>query len=155
NPDAWRLENGIWRHRGEAFLSYKIPASGVFVFRVHLIRGGNVFRGGRVRWAVDYSDSRNHALFELDENTLAVKDVVNGRTIDRARFNHRVDSPQKTWAIQADVSPERVVHRIQKDGQWITLDTWTQAGRDFSKGKFGFLVQGNDEIGVSGFQFTP
>ena len=50
---------------------------------------------------------------------------------------------------------ERVVHRMLVSGQWVDLDVWAEQGRNFNDGKFGFLVQGNDEIGLSDFKFTP
>ena len=33
--------------------------------------------------------------------------------------------------------------------------TWAEPGRNFSEGKFGFLIRGNDEIGISDFKFQP
>jgi len=33
------------------------------------------------------------------------------------------------------------------------LDTFVEQGRDFTQGKFGFLIQGNDEIAISNFKF--
>jgi hypothetical protein len=66
-----------------------------------------------------------------------------------------VESKDKAWAIQIEISPTSLIQRIQKDQQWITLDTWTKPEHKFADGKFGFDVQGNDEIGVSDFKFTP
>jgi hypothetical protein len=40
-------------------------------------------------------------------------------------------------------------------GEWKPLDTWAETGRDFTQGKFAFLVQGSDEIGITDFQFKP
>jgi len=39
--------------------------------------------------------------------------------------------------------------------QWKVLDTFVEQGRDFTQGKFGFLIQGNDEIAISDFKFLP
>jgi hypothetical protein len=154
DPGAWRESEGIWLHRGAAFLAYKGSPKGLFSFTVHLVRGGNIFRGGRVRWAVNYTDSKNYALFELDEKNFWVKDVVKGKTTDRTKVEHNQN--QKSWAIQVDVAPGHIEHKIQINGQWVNLDSWmTEAGRDFTQGKFGFLVQGNDEVGVSDFKFMP
>ncbi len=157
NLSAWRQEDGIWRHRGEAKLTYSIlPTDGVFQFTIHLLRGGNrlLFRGGRVRWFLDYQDDRNYALFEMDDETFWAKDVVDGKETERAKVKHNVDSDVKAWAIQIDVNPTRVIHRIMRDGQWVALDTWTDAARNFTDGKFGILVNGNDEVGLSDFRFT-
>jgi len=148
-------DNGVWRHKGGGFLTYKLPSHGVFTFAVYLVRGGNLFRGGRVRWVTDYIDSKNYVLSELDDNNLTIRDVVDGKSSEHAKIKHNVDSKDKAWAIQIEISPEQLIQRIQKDQKWITLDTWNSPEHKFSNGKFGFLVQGNDEIGVSDFKFTP
>ena len=154
--EGWtQQDNGIWRRRGGGFVLYKSPGAGVFTFAVYMIRGGNLFRGGRVRWVADYKDSKNYVVSELDENNLAIKDVVNGKTSDHAKVKHNVESKDKAWAIQIEIAPDKLIHRIQKDKEWITLDTWNSPEHKFSEGRFGFLVQGNDEIGISDFKFQP
>ena len=156
NQEGWdKQDNGVWRRRGGGFLTYKPPSAGTYTFAVYLIKGGNVFKGGRVRWVTDYKDSKNYVLSELDENNLTIRDVVNGKSSDHAKMKHNVDSKDKAWAIQIEISPDHLIQRIQKNQQWITLDDWTKPDRNFAEGKFGFLVQGNDEIGISDFQFTP
>jgi hypothetical protein len=60
----------------------------------------------------------------------------------------------RVWNIQIDSSADRLIHKIQGDDAWITLDTWSEPGRDFTQGKFGIQVTGNDEVGLSNFQFT-
>jgi len=154
--EGWmKQDNGVWRRRGGGFLTYKLPSAGLYTFAVYLIRGGNVFRGGRVRWFADYIDSKNYVVSELDENNLTIRDVVNGKSSEHAKVKHNVDSKLKAWAIQVEISPDRLIQRIQKDQDWVALDTWVKPEHKFSEGKYGFLVQGNDEIGVSDFKFTP
>ena len=149
NPGAWRLEDRIWRHRGEAFLAYKLSPNGVFVFEVFALRGGHA------RWTVAYSNSRDYTLFELDDQGLGVFEVTNGSKSKRRKPSHGLDRRLKNWTVQIDVSPARVTHSILRNKSWFLLDTWTQAGRDFTNGKFAFLIQGNDEIGLADFQFNP
>jgi len=154
--DSWmKQDNGVWRHKGGGFLTYKLPSQGVFTFAIYLVKGGSLFRGGRVRWVTDYVDSKNYVLSELDENSLTVRDFVNGKSTEHGKFKHTVDSKDKAWAVQIEISSDTLIQRIQKDQQWITLDTWTKPEHKFAEGKFGFLVQGGDEIGVSDFKFTP
>ena len=156
NQEGWmQQDNGVWRHKGGGFLTYKLPSNGVFTFAIYLVKGGNLFRGGRVRWVMDYVDPRNYVYSELDDNNLTVRDVVNGKTTDHSKIKHNVESKDKAWAIQIEISPEHLIQRIQKDQKWITLDTWNSPEHKFSDGKFGFWVQGSDEIGVSDFKFTP
>ena len=154
--DGWmQQDNGVWRHKGGGFLTYKLPSHGVFTFAVYLVKGGSLFRGGRVRWVTDYVDAKNYVASELDDTNLTIRDVVNGKSTEHAKMKHNVDSKDKAWAIQIEISPDSLIQRIQKDQQWITLDTWTKPEHKFTDGKFGFWVQGNDEIGVSDFKFTP
>jgi hypothetical protein len=68
---------------------------------------------------------------------------------------HNVDSKDKAWAIELEISANHLIQRIQKNQQWVTLDDWNNPEHKFADGKFGFLVQGNDEIGVSDFKFVP
>ena len=156
NQEGWdKQDNGVWRRRGGGFLTYRPPAAGTYTFAVYLIRGGNVFKGGRVRWVTDYKDPKNYVLSELDENNLTIRDVVNGKNSDHAKVKHNVESKDKAWAIEIEISRDHLIQRIQKNREWITLDDWTKPEHDFADGKFGFLVQGNDEIGISDFKFMP
>ena len=156
SQEGWmKQENGVWRHKGGGFLTYKPPSSGVFTFAIYLVKGGNFLRGGRVRWVTDYVDAKNYVLSELDDNTLTVRDYINGKASEHGKFKHTADSKDKAWAIQIEISPDSLIQKIQKDQQWITLDTWMNPAHKFADGKFGFLVQGSDEIGVSDFKFTP
>jgi hypothetical protein len=59
------------------------------------------------------------------------------------------------FTVQVDVTPQHVVHTILIDGKWFSMDSWTDADRNFTDGKFGFLVQGDDEIAISDFKFMP
>jgi len=154
DPSAWKQEGDLWVHKGGGFVPYKLPAKGVFTFTVTLVHGGSLFRGGKIRWAFQYADARNYDLFELDKKNFSSKVVAKGRTLDRSRTQHDLDK-EKSYAIQVEVTPEHLVHKIRSGGNWVMLDTWAESGRDFSEGKFGFLIQGNDEIGVSDFKFEP
>jgi hypothetical protein len=153
-PSAWREEDGIWHHRGAATLTYGLKPNGVFTFSIYMFRGGNIFRGGRVRWVLNYTGPNNYALFELDEDTFWAKTVTNGKTVERKKVAHKEDKDKRVWNIQIDISPSHMIHKIQGDSGWVEIDNWSDPSRDFTQGKFGFLVNGNDEIGVSNFHFA-
>lgn len=155
NPNLWRKEEDNYIHRGSAWIPYKLPARGTFTFTVQLQKGGNVFRAGKIRWAVNYTDAKNYALYEIDNKNFWAKVVENGKTFERAKMPHGIDSKDKSFTIRIDVMPDHVTQSIQRAGQWVVLDTWTEAGRNFSDGKFGFLVQGDDQIAISDFRFQP
>jgi hypothetical protein len=149
------LQNGLWTHKGAGFIPFKPTASGTFTFTVQLLHGGNLFRGGRIRWAMQYVDAKNYDLFELDKKYLWSKVIIAGKTYEREKHEHGLGDKEKSYTIQIESAPERLIHRVQSGDNWLVLDTWTEPGRDFTQGNFGFLVQGNDEIGLSDFKFTP
>ena len=155
NPGAWRQEDGIWRHKGNATLTYGLTPNGIFTFSIYMLKSGSIIRGGKVRWVLNYVDSRNYSLFELDEENFWAKVVVNGKDSERKKVLHKLAKDMRVWNIQIDASPAGIVHKIQgDDDKWVALDSWTESGRDFTKGQFGIQVNGNDEEGLSNFDFT-
>ncbi len=154
DPSGWTRDGEEWVHKGGNFVPYKLPAKGTFTFTVQLIKGGNVFRGGHIRWYVDYIDPKNYGLFEIDKKTFWAKEVTNGKSKDREKTAHGLENA-KSFTIQVDIAPDHVAHRMKNGDTWLTLDSWTEPGRIFSDGKFGFYIPGNDEIGITGFTFQP
>lgn len=150
---AWKKEGDLWVHKGGGFVPYSLPAKGVFTFTVQLIKGG-IFRG-RIRWFVQYVDSKNYLLFEMDKKNFWAEVVENGKKLQREKTEHKQPENQKSYTIQIEVTPQRLVHKIRNGDQWMVLDSFAEPGRNFTAGKFGFLIQGNDEIGISDFNFTP
>ncbi|MEO8027527.1 MAG: hypothetical protein ABI823_13690, partial [Bryobacteraceae bacterium] len=152
---GWTKDGDVYSRKGGGFVLYKIaPAKGIFTFTVQLLKGGGVFRSGRIRWFVDYSDQKNYALFEMDKKYFYAKDVINGRTTERSKTPHDSEK-QNEFTMQIEVAADRLVHKIRVGDQWVVLDSWNQAGRNFADGKFGFLIQGSDEIAISNFRFVP
>lgn len=155
DPAAWKSKDGGWSHQGAGFIPYNLPANGVFTFTVQLVKGGSIIRGGKIRWCVNYTDKQNYALYEMDNKNFWAKVVVKGKTFERTHTQLKDLEKQKSFTIQIDVTPEHVVHKMFAGGEWVNLDSWAETGRNFSEGKFGFLIQGNDEIGLADFKFQP
>ena len=151
---AWKKDGELWVHRGGGFVPYKLAPKGVYTFTVELLRGGNVFKGGRIRWAVQYVDAKNYLLYELDKKTFWAEVVEKGKKLERAKTEHGVPN-QKAYTIQIEVTPDHVVTRIKNGSDWLVLDSFAEPGRNPASGKFGFLIQGSDEIGISDFTFQP
>jgi len=55
--------------------------------------------------------------------------------------------------VQIEVATDRLVQKVRVGDDWKVMDTFAEPGRDFTQGKFGFLIQGNDEIAISDFKF--
>jgi hypothetical protein len=155
DANAWSKQGGLWVHKGEGVIPFKLPTNGTFTFTVRLLHGGSLFRGGRIRWTVQYMDAKNYNLFELDRKFLSSKVIEAGKTYDRGKFEHNLNDKDMSYTVQVDVSPGQLVHRVRNGDNWLVLDTWKEPGRKFNEGKFAFLTQGSDQIGLSDFEFVP
>lgn len=155
DPAAWKMDNGVWVHQGKGFVPYKLPPKGVFTFTVELVKGGGLFHGGKISWALQYIDAKNYSFYEMDSKNFWAKVMSKGKATERTHIQLKDLEKQKSFTIQIDVTPEHVVHKMFAGGEWVNLDVWAETGRNFSEGKFGFLMQGNEEIGLSDFKFQP
>jgi hypothetical protein len=54
-----------------------------------------------------------------------------------------------------DILPGSITHKVSKGKDWVVVDTWSAPGRDLSAGRFGFWIQGRDEVRLSDFGFYP
>jgi PEGA domain len=151
---AWKKEGDLYVHKGGGFVPYKLGPRGLYTFTVELVKGGNLFRGGRIRWAVQYLDSKDYLLFELDRKTFWASVVEKGKKLERQKTPHQLEN-QKSFTIQIEITPEHVVHKLKTGDSWLMLDSFAEPGRNFTSGKFGFFIQGADEIGISDFTFVP
>ena len=154
DAQSWKKEGDSWVHKGGGFVPYKLPPKGVFTFTVQLLKGGGVFRAGQIRWCLQYLDAKNYLLYEMDRKNFWAGVIQKGQRLERVKAPHNLGN-QKAFTIQIEVTPDRLVQKVRVGGQWKVLDTFVEPGRDFTQGKFGFLIQGNDEIAISDFQFLP
>jgi hypothetical protein len=155
DPQSWTKEGDSWAHKGGGFVPFKPAPRGVLTFNVELVKGGGVFRAGAIRWCLQYLDSKNYLLFEIDRKNFRAWVVKNGQKLERVPKTAHNLGNQKSFAIQIDVTPDKLVQRVRGGDEWKALDNFSEPGRDFTQGKFGFLIQGNDEIAISDFKFLP
>jgi hypothetical protein len=47
------------------------------------------------------------------------------------------------------------VQKVRVGDEWKALDSLVEPGRDFTQGRFGFVIQGNDEIPIFDFKVLP
>ena len=154
DAQSWKKEGDSWVHKGGGFVPYQPTPKGVFTFTVELLKGGGAFRAGQVRWCFQYLDSKNYLLYEMDRKNFWAGVVEKGKRLERIKAPHNLGN-RKAFTIQIEVTPDRLVQKVRVGDQWKVLDTFVEQGRDFTQGKFGFLIQGNDEIAISDFQFLP
>ena len=122
---------------------------------MELVKGGGVFRAGAIRWCLQYLDPKNYLLFEIDRKNFRAWVVKDGQRLERVPKTPHNLGNQKTFTIQIDVTADRLLQKVRGGEDWKGLDSFSEPGRDFTQGKFGFLIQGNDEIAISDFKFQP
>lgn len=141
--------------KGGGFVPYHVPKiAGHYTFTAEAHKGGFLHHG-KLEWYAGYEDDENYILFTLDGKHASIREVRNGKSteISRIPFN----SGSNEWVtVDLSVKPASVEARVKsEDGVWTDLGTVSSPGRDFTKGKVGFHIPGNDEIAVSNFRFSP
>ena len=152
DPSAWKMQGGVWLHQGKGFVPYKLTPNGVFTFTVELVKGGGIFRGGKIRWASNTSTAKNYALYEMDNKNFWAKVVSNGKTLERTHAQLKDLEKQKSFTIQIEVTPEHAVHKMFTGGEWMNLDSWAETGRNFSEGQVRIPDSGQRRDRPVGFQ---
>lgn len=146
DPGAWKKEGDSSVRKGGEFVLYGvIPTSGTFVF------SAMATKGHLLQWVLNYTDSKNYILFQMDDNNFYRTVIRNGKKSDEIIVPDKGDKKSfRTLVIR--VSPTEILHQIKhgSDGT-VVLDRWAQAGVNTSLGKFGFYLPGNDEVTLSSF----
>jgi hypothetical protein len=121
---------------------------GTITFTANLRKAGGLFRGGKLRWFVD--DDAGYRQFELDKKKFSARGPDGTRSRD---FGRGDEGDDKTYTVQVEITPDRIVHRVRDGAVWVTVDS--QPTRGTGEGKFGFMIPGGDEIAISDFRFSP
>jgi serine/threonine-protein kinase len=148
-PESWSRDgNWLVRRGGGVALFRTTPTAGRFVMTLALRRGR------RLQWVLNYTDDRNYVVFQTDKKTFYRSVVQNGVTKELARVPMGVDY-KGYYTLQMRVTANAVTHEVFDGKGWVTIDSWTDPGRNLASGKFGLLAPGSEEIGVSNFAFYP
>jgi hypothetical protein len=145
DPSAWKREGDSFTRKGGDFVLYgAVPSSGTFVF------SAMPAKGRVLQWVLNYTDSKNYLLFQLDDNIFSRAVIRNGQKTDEVKVPDKGDK-KGFRTLQIRVSPAEIVHQIKHGDSWTTLDHWTQPGSNLGQGKFGFYLPGNDQVTLSSF----
>ncbi len=148
----WKKTADGWSHKGGGFLPCNLPSKGVFTFTVAPLKTAG--RAGQIRWFVQFLDGKNYLLYEIDKKNFWAGVIEKGKKFERIKTAHNI-ATQQPFTIQIEVAPDHLSQKVRAGGDWKQLDNFVEAGRDFTKGKFGFLIQGSDEIAISDFKLAP
>jgi tetratricopeptide (TPR) repeat protein len=145
DPSAWKHEGDSFIHKGGDFVLYGVaPASGTFVF------SAMPAKGRLLQWLLNYADSKNYVLFQIDDKAFYRTVIRHGEKTDEIIVPHKGDK-KSFRTLQIRVSPTEIVHQIKEGDSWTVLDRWTQPGVNPSLGKFGFYIPGAAEVALSSF----
>jgi hypothetical protein len=107
-------------------------------------------KGRLLQWVLNYTDSKNYVLFQMDDNNFYRSVIHNGSKTDEIIVPHKGEKKSfRTLHIRA--TPTEIIHQIKQGNSWTVLDRWTQPGVNLSLGKFGFYIPGNDQVALSSF----
>lgn len=149
-PGGWTQDGPWMSRRGGGYITFKTqPVHGVFEFKIGRLRGR------RLEWFVGFRDTRNHMLFQLEKKLFFRKDVINGKTIDLAKVAEPRLESEREYTLRIEISATKVVHSVQRGGKWEVLDAWEDPARNFTAGKFGFRIDGGNQVGLANFSFRP
>ncbi|MBS1875870.1 MAG: PEGA domain-containing protein [Acidobacteria bacterium] len=144
---GWTKQGNAYVRRGGNRVTVRSgPLNGTITFTANLRKGGGLFRGGKLRWFVEQGDGVS--VFELDKK----KFVSRGPDGTRSK-QHAAEEEDRSYTIQVEVTPERIVHRMRVGDSWVTLDS--QANHAVPDAKFGFVIPSSDEIAVSDLHYAP
>jgi serine/threonine protein kinase len=145
DPAGWKQDKGSFVRKGGEFVMYNLsPTSGTFVFSAMLAKGH------RLGWVLNCTDANNYILFQMDDNNFYRTVIHNGQKGDEVKIPHK--NEKKTFrTILIRVGPSEIVHQIRQGDSWVVLDRFSPPGSNLSLGKFGFLIQGNDQVALANF----
>jgi Flp pilus assembly protein TadD len=145
DASAWKHEKDSFIRKGGNFVLYGVvPTSGTFVF------SAMPEKGRLLQWVLNYTNSDNYVLFQLDDSSFYRAVVRNGQKTDEVKIAEKGDK-KHFRTIRIRVSPTEFVHQIKEGDSWTILDRWTQPGVNLSQGKFGFYIPGDDQVAISNF----
>jgi hypothetical protein len=154
-PGDWAQESGWQVRHGGGFVLYRVAGKpGIYEFTLMAASGG-LLRGKAIQWFTGYTDPKNYVLFRMDKDTLRRIQCVNGKRTELTRKNHGLQTKEMIATVRVDISPGLLVTSVLINGKWTTLDSWADSSHNLSAGKFGVLIDGKDEIRLSGFRFVP
>ncbi len=144
----------VRKGNGLGFVPYHTPrVPGRYSFQAQA-RVGGFFKHGKLQWYAGYQDSQNYILFTLDGKHASVREVRDGKATEVNRVPFNVDSDQ--W-VQVDlaVRAKSIDARVKTpESGWSDVGAVTSPGRDFTQGRVGLFIPGNDEVAVSDFRFS-
>jgi hypothetical protein len=165
HAEEWKLQNGWYSHHGGGFVLYDSPSGpGDYVFAMRLPHSRNPFsHGGRTQWVVAYLDPKNYIEMQVDNKFFYRTEIVNGTRHELPKIEHHIPDSAQFATFSIEVSAGTLTQRYSvPNGDWKILDTWVPGKtpslvegkmRNFTDGKFGFLIPEDRTLEISNFAY--
>jgi serine/threonine protein kinase len=145
DPATWQLVNGWWIHHGKDY-EWIRTVRGTNKLLCDFLLPRSMFGTGRARWVINFRNTKNQVIYELDGAVFARSVVVEGKK-DRRTTPHKMGRARQ-YRIEITIQPGRIVHRDEQDE---ILDELQEPGVDFTVGKMGFA----GEMGLVVNELSP
>ena len=151
--DDWG--SGIWT-KEEGWYQRKLPGpvilpkaigTGLIHFSVHW-EGGSRFGKGHVQWVLNYLDSKNHLLCELDDTGFQVESISQGQKPKGAAKRTPV-ARQPSYTIRIRVKQDGITQELQDGASWKLLSAVPIT--PVPNGRFGFLIPAGQTLFLANF----
>jgi len=141
--------------KGGGFVVFHVTKTpGRYSFAARVRKGGGLFKKERLQWFAGYQDQKNFLLFQTDGKHLTVREVVEGKGAEVRKIPMDVE-PTEWLQVEMTVQPNEITTRVRAPGgTWQDVGSVPSPGLDFTQGKAGFFVPGNDEISVTNFKYS-
>ncbi len=138
---GWRVKKG-----GNFVFLARRPVSGIVRFSLSLVKGK------RLEWFAGFRDASNFVRYQMDGKDFIRKEYVDGKS-------NEVKTPcelniKGSITVQLRISQGQIVNELLDGSAWKKIDSVDAAGRDFSAGRFGLYLPGDDSFAVSNFYYS-
>jgi hypothetical protein len=145
--EGWSPRGTQLVRRGGEFVYAPVkPQSGVYRFSA--IRQA----GDRLYWFVSLGDQRDHWIFELGRRRFDRIRVSGGKRIRESRYEKGADRGEP-FDVEIEVQPGLVTTRVSSNGAVLAEDRLEGEGGDLHTGRWGFWLDGGDQLALTAFSF--
>jgi len=146
---SWVKDGDWYKRRAGGLVTYGItPTQGTFMFNISRLDGR------RLQWAIDIKDAKNYVHFMLERKNFIRREMVNGKDRGKVELPHGLSDKLQNYSVQIEIAPNSVKTYLLDGANWREVDSYSTS-RNLVEGKFGLLIPGGDEFGLSNFRFNP
>jgi len=134
-----------WFVNKSRFSLFKNSEAGTFYFNMKF---SGVLRK-RAFWIANYQDEKNYVQFEIDERTITMSVIADGKSTTSKSVPHPLVKNDNYYPVSIQVDPNRVVFGGLQNGRYNQFYTWTSQSGNLLERRFGF----RGEVDLSAFRF--